>query len=329
MIKYICMKLIDLYKNSQIHKIINQDIKSGMLNHCYMISGADAYLLDKYTFFLVKEIMCMGDNKPCLECLNCQKIEHSNMVDLCIYPRENKTLMVADINEIVSDCYITPIESKYKIYILKNFDECTIQAQNKILKTLEEPPQNVIFILTSNNENMVLPTILSRSKKLNLNLISSEDCKSVLEDLNVKNSDILASMCGGNLSIALDFSSSGDPMGIVKLIFEMLENLKNSGDVIKFSSRIIALKKDINIFLDTLTIIFRDISVVDNESLVNFKSYINKLKELSKIYTKQAICQIASKVTEVYNKLAFNCNINGVVDKLLLDILEVKFLCQK
>ena len=323
------MKLIDLYKNSQIHKIISQDIKSNMINHCYLISSSDTYLLDKYVFFLVKEIMCLDDDKPCLHCLNCQKIEHSNMVDLSIYPKDNKTLMVADINEIVSDCYIRPIECKYKVYILKNFDQCTVQAQNKILKTLEEPPQNVIFILTASNENMVLTTILSRSKKLNLFLLSNDDCRDVLEELNVKNVEVLSNMCGGNLSIALDFSKNLDAGVIVDLIFDMLKNLRSSSDVIKFSSRILALKKDIQIFLDTLTIILRDIAISNNEALINFKRDINKIRELSKIYSKEAINKISLKVTEIYNKLEFNCNITGVIDKLLLDILEVKFLCQK
>ena len=78
------------------------------------------------------------------------------------------------------------MDSKYKVYILGRFDECTIQAQNKILKTLEEPPQNVIFILTCNNDLAVLPTIRSRSKKINEPNLSCDIIEKYLQDKGVR-----------------------------------------------------------------------------------------------------------------------------------------------
>ena len=141
------MELLDIYLSSQIHRTISKDLSSVMLNHCYLLSSADEFLINNFAYFVAKEICCVGDSKPCNTCINCNKIEHGNMVDLCVYPKDDKNLMVEDINNIVTDCYITPVENHFKIYILKNFDLCTVQAQNKILKTLEEPPKNVIFIL--------------------------------------------------------------------------------------------------------------------------------------------------------------------------------------
>ena len=115
------MELIDIYLKSQIHKVISSDIDSNMLSHCYMLSCADEYMLNEYAFFVAKEIYCLNDTKPCNVCNNCMKISHSNMVDLCLYPREEKSLNVEEINSVVSDCYIRPIESVYKVYILRNF----------------------------------------------------------------------------------------------------------------------------------------------------------------------------------------------------------------
>jgi DNA polymerase-3 subunit delta' len=293
-----------------------------------MISSADEFLLDNFAILLAKEIFCVGENKPCLSCIHCQKIEHSNMVDLSIYPKSDKPLVTEDINEIVNDCLIRAMESEYKVYILKNFHLCTVQAQNKILKTLEEPPQNVVFIITSNNDGLILPTISSRAKKINVNLLSKDDCNNILKGLNIDNSEILSGMSGGNVSMALNLSKNADPLNIVKLVINTMLNLRASSDIIKYSSLILSLKKDFVFFLDTMQLILRDISVFDSGK-INFEMFKSDIEKLSQIYNKEQLYKISSKINEIYGKLSFNCNINGVVDKFLLDILEVKFLCQK
>ena len=322
------MEIKDLYKTSQLHNIISNDISGNMLNHCYLISSADDFLIEQYAMLLVKDIFCLGVDKPCLTCNNCLKIEHSNMVDLSIYPKGDKPLVTEDINEIVNDCLIRPMESEYKVYILKNFHLCTTQGQNKILKTLEEPPQNVVFVLTSNNDSLILPTISSRAKKVNVNLLSQKECCEVLKGMNISGSDILASMCGGNISIALNLSKNSDPQAIIKLIINTLMNLKSSSDIIKYSSLVLSLKKDFVFFLDCMQLVLRDVCVYGS-GVINFEMFKGDIEKLSQIYNKEQIQKITSKINEIYGKLSFNCNINGIVDKFLLDILEVKFLCQK
>ena len=232
------MELLDIYLQSLTHKIVSQDIKSNMLNHCYMINTKDEYYLDTLAHFMAKEIFCLSDHAPCDQCVSCDKVSHSNMVDLLIYPKGDKSLMVEDINEIVSDCYIRPMDSKYKVYILKNFDLCTTQAQNKILKTLEEPPMNVVFILTCTNSSGVLPTIASRSKKINETELSQEIIQKYLIDLNIKNASLIASMSDGSLAIANTLSHNPASVDIVDIVFDVLQNLKSSTDILRFSSKI-------------------------------------------------------------------------------------------
>jgi len=329
MLKLLGMELLDIYLQSQIHKTISKDIESVMLNHCYLLSSTDEFLLDSFAYFVAKEICCLEQNKPCNHCINCNKIEHGNMVDLCVFPKDDKNLMVEDINNIVTDCYITPVENKFKIYILKNFDLCTVQAQNKILKTLEEPPKNVVFILTCNNSSLVLPTISSRSKKITEPALSRTIVEEYLKSKGESNSDLLASMSDGNLTIANKLAKNTDAVGVVNLVFEMLNGLRTSANILYYSSKILSLKKDITFFLDTLILILRDIAVSSVPELINFKSRKTDIINLSNLYNKLMIEKIVNKVCDIYNKMEFNCNITGQIDKLLLDILEVKFLCQK
>lgn len=323
------MELSKIYKLSKSHKIISSDLTANMLNHCYLLSTSDEVLRDAYPLFIAKEIFCKSNDSPCDKCIACEKINHSNMVDLKVFPTGDKSLVVDDIVNIVTDCFVKPVDSDYKVYVLKNFDECTVQGQNKILKTLEEPPKNVMFILTCSNYNNVLTTILSRSKKISESPLDGNVIEEYLKDLNIAGGDIIAGMAGGNLSQALKLIKNTNVKDIINVIYDILLNLKSSTDVLRFSSKILALKKDLEFFIETFVTIIRDIVAFRNNGTLAFKGYSKYYELLSKMYTNEMLEKIMIKICEINNKLEFNCNLTGVIDKFLLDILEVKFLCQK
>lgn len=327
MVKYLSMETFDLYKSSRLCKIISGDISLNMLSHCYMLCTPDDFILDEFSYQVAKHIFCMGNNSPCNECVNCLKVNHGNMVDLKVYPTTDKTLTVEDITNVVSDCYIKPIENEYKVYILKSFDLCTVQAQNKILKTLEEAPKNVIFILTATNPSMVLATISSRAKKIDIGLLDNQIIAEYLKNAKCENPELIASMSDGNLSTALKLAKNKDAENIVNLCFDMLLNLNASSDVLKYGSKILVYKKDIHFFLNTLISVLRDVS--RNDAEINFKAKSKYIEALSSRYSTKAINQIVKIILDMFERLEFNGNLNGLIDNLMLKILEVKFLCQK
>lgn len=323
------MEFLELYKNSELHKVLNSDLKNNMLNHAYLVSSKDNILLDEFCMLGIKEIFCTAENSPCNNCVNCSKITHGNMVDVEIFPRDEKSLMVDDIEEIVEASLVRPMESEYKIFWLKNFDECTTQGQNKILKTIEEPPLNVIFILSVTNIGGVLPTILSRSKKIFEKELSFENLNKFLVDKRIANAEIIAHMADGNLSTALKIAENKDALNIINLCMDVLCNLKSSKDILYFSSKILALKKDIPFFLDSMISILRDVAIFGRGGNIYFQNFAKNYEMISRVYTLEMIEKISLKINEINVKMEFNCNMTAVVDKLLLDILEVKFLCQK
>ena len=327
-VKILCMDFIDLYKLSQTHKVLSQDIRSNMLSHCYLINSKDRVFLSKLCLFAVKELYCMSDSKPCDICVNCQKIEHSNMVDFEIYPKD-KSLVVEDILNVVSSAQIRAMESDFKVFLLNNFDECTIQGQNKILKTLEEPPANVIFILSCENMGLVLPTILSRAKKIIESPLSIEIIDKFLSDKKISNSRVIASMSDGLITNALNIAENKEANKIMDLSLSTLTNLKSTKELLDYSSQILALKKDIPFFLDTMIAMLRDISVVNYGGKLLFENLNSEYKKLASIYSSEMIQKITQKINEIAQKQEVNCNMTSVIDTLLLDILEVKFLCQK
>ncbi len=323
-----CVELIDLYRNSDIHKKILLDKHADMINHAYILSSADSILLDAYAGFFAQDICCECVGSPCMTCLPCQKILHGNMVDLSIYPKTEKSLVVEDISNIVVDSYIRPMDSKYKIYILKNFDLCTVQGQNKLLKTLEEPPQNVVFILTCSNEDMVLMTIRSRAKVLHEHALSKKCLSDYLQTHGIVNAETISSISDGNLTTAMALSHNRNVSGIVDDVIGVLMGLNSSRDILKYSSKILSYKKDIGFFLETMVSVLRDIAIV-NSAEINFISHKKEIEELSQIYSARMIDKIVKNITSMFNKMDFNCNVTGLIDQMLLDILEVKFLCKK
>ncbi len=322
------MEIKHLYLQSITHKIISLDKSRDMLSHAYMLECADRFLLKNYSMLMAQEIFCKDINTPCGVCNNCQKVLHSNMVDLKVFPKE-KNIVVDDINEIVDDSCQRPMDGDYKVYILNNFDEATIQAQNKILKTLEEPPKNVVFILTCISSSAVLATIASRVKTISENLLDFSTASEYLTSEGVKDADSVVKVAGGNIATALNLASKTDANKIIDLVFRTLIGLKGSSDVIRFSSQITALKKDFPYFLDTMIRVLRDVSVCERAELINLMDRKEEIISMSSIYSKVAIEKIVMMLNQIYVKLEFNCNLNGVVDQMLLDILEVKFLCQK
>ena len=179
------MEFDNLYAKSELKLIVNNDIAGNMLNHAYLLCGQDDVLLNYFAKEFAKHILC--DKAGCGACSTCGKIEKGFHSDVLVYPKDKKKgLVVEDIAEIVEKAYVQPMEATKKIFILNNFDVSTTQAQNKLLKTLEEPPASSMFIITSTNPSNILNTIKSRSKTVNVPLLNA----SVVETFILHNSNL-------------------------------------------------------------------------------------------------------------------------------------------
>ena len=152
--------------------------------------------------------------------------------------------------------------------------------------------------------------------------------KQFLLDRQVKDAENIAMVSGGIISSALKLAGKSDVSNIVDIAFDTLLSLKSSADILKFSSKIISLKKDFSYFIDTLIMILRDVCISSDKCLINYQYREDDIIQISKLFTANACMNLVEKLCKIYNKLEFNCNLVAVVDQMLLDILEVRFLCQ-
>jgi len=223
---------------------------------------------------------------------------------------------------MVSESYVMPLEGDKKIYILNDFDLTTVQAQNKLLKTLEEPPKSVVFIITTTNENNVLATIRSRCKKIFIPLLSkttlSEYLKGIYSNMDI---DRIVNISDGNLTTAKRFLDNDKMIKIKDICCDIVNIFDKSDKVLYYSNVILDCTDDLEDFLNVLLDTFKEVM----EAVINKDNSIFRIGK----YSSKAIMEISKVIQNAVMKLKANCNTSAILDYLLLGILEVRFKCQK
>lgn len=186
------MLLNHFYSNNKAKQTLVNFITDGRLPHAILLEGEDGCGKTTFAKIIAAGILCgqqIVSQRPCGECRNCRLIMSDNHPDVVLAESENKvnSFHVEKIREIRTDAYIRPNDGDYKVYILRNVHNMTEQAQNALLKIIEEPPAQVVFILTCNNRARILPTILSRAAVIPLSVCTEEECIQALGQLAKEN----------------------------------------------------------------------------------------------------------------------------------------------
>lgn len=312
--------------------IKNQDFFKNLINEKQKNTMSSALLFfcdDEVTASKVLVLTALLLEYPTFEMFNEQsaefvKIEKNVDLDVKVYPKNNEKLLVSDSNEIVAEAYVKPVNLPNKIFIIKNFDVSTEEAQNKLLKILEEPPKNVYFLLHAKSEDRVLPTIKSRCDKIKINPLDEKTIEKFSQNT-------LANILGGGLvgrTVAL--SKNEDLKKIVEFAVSLFTELKTSKQVIKFSKTFLELKDNLNLILEVMSFCIEDIIKIkcESENLCKLKPYKDDLKDVEPEFSVEALCEITKLISSLREKVEFNANLTVAVDNFLLKILEVKYLCK-
>ncbi len=156
--------LVEENLNVSTAKTLENAMQSGRLTHAVALESNQPQLLQGYVKKLSQWAVCTNAVKPCEVCNQCKKVESNNHPDVYTAQLTGKSevVNVEGIRSICNDVYIKPNEARTKVYIIPNADKMQVQAQNAFLKVLEEPPQNVLFILCCTSSQQLLQTIRSR-----------------------------------------------------------------------------------------------------------------------------------------------------------------------
>lgn len=301
---------------------VYRDAVSGTLAQSVMLISADKYALSTYADYIISTLMCDGADKPCGVCAECIKIKHKNNVDVQYFPRANKTINSGEIADLLDLCYQAPYSSDKKIFVLNDANNIDVNMQNKLLKTLEEPPKDTYFLLLVTEDNKVLPTIKSRCRKWYLPPIAPEEIAGELDNINIdaQLKRQVVSYCGGNCSLAMQYANSSDFGEIVGFVQDLLKNFRKSTQMIDYATKLYKLNDNFEEFLTVLLKNFNDaVRVWSGQTVDNPVAHV-----VAKEFSVDAVAEIVHQCGYFVEKRVRNCNYNGLVDSFLFMILEVR-----
>ena len=235
--------------NNKIKNLLENSIKQGNVSHSYLFIGIDGIGKKLIAKELSKYVLCLnnGCNNTCKSCI---EFESNNHPDFEIIEPDGNSIKIEQIRNLQKRIQEKPIISKSKIYIINDADKMTKEAQNCLLKTLEEPPEFAIIILIGNNESLFLETIKSRCVILHFEKISNDDIKKYIEkNFEIKNlsEDILKIFQGSIGKV----NSLKDKIAEYENIKNIIDNInkKDLIDIINMSKIIYESKEEINSIL--------------------------------------------------------------------------------
>ena len=161
--------------NEKVKKNLEAICNSGKLAHSYMFLGIEGIGKKIIAKEFAKKILCLNQEKGCKTCKSCIEFESDNHPDFKLIFPDGKNIKIDQIREFQSRVYEKPVISQKKVYIIDEADLMTKEAQNCLLKTLEEPPSYVIIILIVTNENKILNTIKSRCIKIAFSSLKNQE----------------------------------------------------------------------------------------------------------------------------------------------------------
>lgn len=285
--------------NEKIKRDLENVIKNGKISHSYLFIGNKG--IGKFLFAkeFAKAILCTNDIKPCNKCKSCLEFDNDNHPDFYyIGLKDESSIKIETIRKMQSKVQELPIVSKKKVYIIDDSEYMTKEAQNCLLKTIEEPPEFVTVILITSNENQILNTIKSRCLKIYFQNIDDNVLKQYLESVqgfqNISYSSLMA--YNGSIGKALLLHSRKEQYDILERIFSNIEKYSLT-DAMKELEVLYKNKDNIQEMLDYINVIL-----------------INKVKEDIKYL------EYIEEVEKVKNKIALNSNYDMSIDSLLFKI---------
>lgn len=323
----------DIIGHDQIKEHFRKAVKNHQVSHAYILTGEAGMGRKSLANAFALTLLCeKGRIDPCMECHACKQVLSGNHPDLIYVSHEKAgSIGVDDIRKQINDTImVRPYSSYYKIYIVDEAEKMTAQAQNALLKTIEEPPSYAIIILLTTNQEAFLPTILSRCIQLKLKPLRDSVVKAYLmEKMQVPeaDADIYAAFARGNLGKAIKIASSEEFKLLHKEMLHLLKHIHDM-DISELLDYIRKLKEDnLDIYecLDFMQIWYRDVllyKVTKDINLMIFRDEYRVINEISKNSAYDGLERILEAIDKARVRLDANVNMELAMELMLLVMKE-------
>ena len=323
----------DIIGQEQIKEHLQNALETGKVSHAYIINGEKSSGKEFIAKIFAMTLQCeQGGTEPCNECRSCKQTLSKNQPDIIYVSHEKpNTISVDDIRaQINNDVAIKPYSSKYKVYIINEAEKMTPQAQNAILKTLEEPPAYAVIILLVSNVNTLLPTILSRCVVLNMKPVRDALVKKYLmEELEIPDykAEVCVAFARGNVGKAKLLASSEEFENVKAEALSLLKYIKDMEiqEIVAAIKKINEYKLEINDYFDIMSIWYRDVLLFKATNDVNhmvFKEEVQTIRKVAARSSYEGIERVIKALDTAKKRLDANVNFELVMELLLLEVQE-------
>ncbi len=319
------------------HKDVVEHLQSALemnkVSHAYILNGEKGCGKRTMARTFAKALQCEGEGiRPCGVCPSCKKADNNNHPDIIEVPHEKpNTVSVNDVREkIVADVAIRPYSSRYKVYIVSDCEKMNQEAQNALLKTLEEPPEYVVIILMTANADTFLPTIQSRCVTLNMKPVATNlVCDYLMKTVQIPDyqAEICVNFAQGNIGKAIRLASSEQFAEIMAAAIHLVTHVREM-DIAEITSAVKAVtefKMDISDYLDLCALWYRDVlyfKATHDANGILFKDHVRALREAINKSSYEGIENILTGIANAKKRLTANVNFELTMELLFLLIKE-------
>jgi DNA polymerase-3 subunit gamma/tau len=349
--KYRPQTFEEVVGQEHITRTLSNQVKKGEISHAYLFSGSRGTGKTSVARIFARAINCTQSDKgsPCYKCETCKILGEMNNMDILEIDAASNN-RVDEVREIREKVKFLPTSGKYKVYIIDEVHMLTDSAFNALLKTLEEPPAHVIFILGTTESHKLPQTILSRCLRFDFKLISPSNLKKLLisifnkEKINYEDNavDLLVSAAQGSVRDMLSIADSIVSFGGGVATYANAINMLGATELDKlFSFTNAIIKKDtgvafqeinnailgginIAVFAKDVTVHFRNLLVIktakDAEEILNLPSEtLNRLKAQAQNVTEEDLMFLMKNFSEIEAELKY-----ALSPRTLVEVATVK-----
>ncbi|MDF2987899.1 MAG: polymerase delta subunit [Eubacterium sp.] len=308
---------------------LQETIKNDNVGHAYIFEGPDGIGRRETALSFAAMLMCEQDHSACGECKSCQLFSEGSNPDFQEIYSAEKSISVDDIRNVLKGLVIRPLYSEYKIIIINDADSMTVQAQNALLKSLEEPPPYVVFILTVQSGAAVTPTVRSRCQRVLFSRFSNEEIMAILEARYQRRRPewaFIVSYSDGVIGTALELIESPEYMELRDEVLNVAGRLleDKDGDIFKIYELFEKNNDKIDFILRIMLLFFRDIIIYNQTA--NYNILINSDKKDMIIDNAglklSGLLKCINAVWSAKRGLEYNANYQLAIEVMLMKIKD-------
>ena len=320
--------------------ILRRALLAQRVRHAYLFTGpghiGKALLAQRFA----QTLLCTGGGdahkapqNPCNICLSCRKVMHGNHPDVHYIsrPQDKQFILIEQVRALQAGAARKTLEGRRNIFIIQGMHEMNVQAANCLLKTLEEPEPDVILLLTVPDPGVLLPTILSRVQQVPMQLLTTKQVKSALEDrwdVEPDEASLIAALSAGRMGWAVQAVEDEDMLADRQAQLETLAKLSTAGRVERFevAQRLSTESEKLHGILELWLLWWRDIVLAANNCLdlivnVDMQGLIqNQATKIGAADSQRMVRAILSTI----EALEQNVNARVALEVLMLDLPTVR-----